>query len=729
LPRRGTAACLLATAVLVLIAGSASAQEGIFGGMQKGVESVFSTVSTRTTLASGAVTRTTTNSIYPSVTANLDALVLPNLRLNAGGVFEVNLLSSDTNGIPARSTIARNRPFFLLRSTNPTFSPGIGYFRREDRSRTAGQSSVKLVNDEYAAYLGWNPTGGPQSDFQFVRTSTFDDKRAFQNVAKDFGSLISNYTYRNLGASYRGSYLNTDDRLHGLETRQVSHAARAAYSAAFIQKRLLWNASYDVNRQDVRTVASGEGGEVALPLIPFGGLSSLSDTPAIARLSQNPLLVDGNLTAGAGVNLGLSPPGTDAQARNLGLDFLNPTEVSRFLVWVDRDLPVEIANSFSWEIYSSIDNVTWRRETAVSAAPFGPFENRFQIDFSAITARYLKLVVRPLSVVVPESSRFPDILVTEMQPLLRRPAGQASGRLVQTTTLVNTDVRFRILNTPSLFYEGFYLYNGRDAFGTSTDALSNGVSLNHTFARIFTVYARGAREQGTQPQGRRVATITNATLTIDPIPTFRTSILYAGQDERIGDLPNDRNGLFVQNSAQLYSGIDLLFGFGWNSTTRETGEHLRDRLVNISGTIAPRQHVSLTFSYDDTTTERSGTFFGPPDSHTRRAYVAVAVDPIRTLHVVLGEEVIAFSGQRTRTTLNAGANWTPFPDGALQFVFAYNDALRDIEFGTDRSAVGSVRWNLSRRSYIDVSYQRTNSEFVFETTETRVFSVGVRLFF
>ena len=113
------------------------------------------------------------------------------------------------------STITRNRPFFLLRSTNPVFSPGIGYFRREDRARTAGLSDVKLVNDEYAAYLGWNPAGGPQSDFQFLRTHTFDGERAYQDVTKDFGSLVSNYTYRNLGAYYRGSYLDTDDQLDG----------------------------------------------------------------------------------------------------------------------------------------------------------------------------------------------------------------------------------------------------------------------------------------------------------------------------------------------------------------------------------------------------------------------------------------------------------------------------------------------------------------------------------
>ena len=97
----------------------ARGQEGIFGGMQKGVETVFSTVSTTTTFASGAVTKTDTTNIYPALTLNLDALVYPNLRLNAGGVLELNRQSTRSLFGDTDSTITRNRPFFLLRSDQP----------------------------------------------------------------------------------------------------------------------------------------------------------------------------------------------------------------------------------------------------------------------------------------------------------------------------------------------------------------------------------------------------------------------------------------------------------------------------------------------------------------------------------------------------------------------------------------------------------------------------------
>jgi len=49
----------------------------------------------------------------------------------------------------------------------------------------------------------------------------------------------------------------------------------------------------------------------------------------------------------------------------------------------------------------------------------------------------------------------------------------------------------------------------------------------------------------------------------------------------------DRQAIYVQNSAQLYAGVDLLLGFGWSFASFETGEETRDRLFNVSGTSCP----------------------------------------------------------------------------------------------------------------------------------------------
>ncbi len=727
--RRPLAALSLVLAgSLVLVAAQASAQDGIFEGMQKTVELTYSSLSTTTIFASGAVTKTDTTSAYPTVTLNLNGLLFPQVRLNTGGTFELNRMTSDTNGSSATSTITRNRPFFLLRSTNPIFAPGFGFFRREDRNWTNGRLDMKLINNEWDGYLRWNPSGGPRNEFQFVRNDTFDSNRTFQDTTRDYGTLVSNYTYKEFGAYYRGAYLDTDDKLHDVETTQWVHGARASYANSFIDKRLWVDGTYNITHQDFTTVARGKDGEVALPVTPYAGLSALSDTPLTARLTANPLLIDTNLTAGAGVDLGLPVPPADTQARNIGLDFLNPEKVNRFWVWVDQDLPMEVANSFSWDIYTSLDNVVWTQATTVAVAPFGPFECHFQIDFPPITARYIKVVTRPLSAAVANASNYPHILVTEFQAFMVQPPGDARATLSQTTHIVNADVRYRILDAAALYYEGSYFYNGPSAVSAHTDTLSNGLSANHTFNRYVSAFGRVAYETGTEGGDHRRALVTNATVTLDPMPTLRTSLLWSGMDERLAGVPRSRNGFFVQNSGQPYQGINLQFGVGWNVTTELTGAVSHDQLVNVSGTVVPREHVSLIFNYDEISSNRSGPYVGLPHARTQRGYAAVAVDPTRTLHLVVGEEVVTVTGQQTMTTLDLSANWSPFPDGALQFLFSYNDALRPLAYGRDRSTLASVRWNLSRRSYIDVSYQRMRSEFVFQTNESRVFSTSLRLF-
>ena len=58
------------------------------------------------------------------------------------GVFEISQFATRTDQGTTKSSLTNSRPFFLLRSTNPVLSPGVGYFRREGRSRTAGQSET-----------------------------------------------------------------------------------------------------------------------------------------------------------------------------------------------------------------------------------------------------------------------------------------------------------------------------------------------------------------------------------------------------------------------------------------------------------------------------------------------------------------------------------------------------------------------------------------------------------
>jgi hypothetical protein len=712
------------------VATPASAQDGLAENLRVIFDTTFSTVTTTTTnTATGATTTTDSTLTTPRLNLQSETLLLPSLRLTAGGVFDVDFTNASTGNQSLRSSITEFRPYVEVRSINPVLSPGFGYHRRQTWARVAGLAGASLVNEDYAAYLGWRPEGLFVTNAQFVRTNTFDGDRVFQDTTKDFTSVITRYSGVSLNAYYSFTALDNEDRLANFETRQITNAARLAHSKSFWNRRVQWNGTYNINRQDIRTLASGDGGEVEVPVLSFTGLSALSDTPLTGPLAENTPLADGTFTASAGVNLGLVPPGGDTRARNLGLDFLNPTEVDRLYVWVDREIPVDIASTYSWEVYSSRDNITWTREATVPTAPFGPFENRFRLDFPAVTARYLKVVTRPLSPALPDATRWPDIFVVELQSYLVQSASEAADRLTRTNQTINADLRVRLMDTRELYYEGSYWYTGATQGGPIRETLSNGVSITHRFNRVWSTYARAAHEQGRQVEGQRRANVANATLTFTPIPTVTSSILYTGQDEEIGGRPNDRQSLYLQTNTQVYRGVDVLVGVGANRQTRETGERLRDRVLTLNATVVPRQNVTLTVNFADIATVRSGPEPGPTDSTTRTGYFTLAFDPLRTLHLVVGEELVAVTGEQTRTTTNFSVNWSPFPDGALQFIASYNEALRPVYFGSERNTRYGVRWALERNSYLDVSYQRIGSELGFEEIDSKIFSVDLKLFF
>ena len=281
----------------LLLAARPAAAQGVAEGLRAIVDSTVSVISTTTTDVNGTVTTTEGTNWYPRLTLNADTLITPTFRLSAGGMFELS--ASDTTSqfgaggdrVDVSATLLRMRPFIEVRSTNQAFSPGAGYYRRQNRTSARGTPTRTLVSDDYAAYLGVKPTGLPHSDLQFVRTRTFDADRATDDTTKDFGSILSRYNFKGTNLSYQGSFLDTTDRLRGFQTRQVSNSARMAQSRSFFKRRLQWNAAYSVDRQTLTARATGEGGEVAVPVAPFAGMSGMAAEKALETNEEEKLLI------------------------------------------------------------------------------------------------------------------------------------------------------------------------------------------------------------------------------------------------------------------------------------------------------------------------------------------------------------------------------------------------------------------------------------------------------
>ncbi len=695
--------------ILALVPVGASAQ-GILSGISGFLDSNYTFNSTKTTDSSGNTTKTESNTFNNRLSLNVNTSIFPNLRLSAGALFEKDIALSKSDDTNTKSTSTKFNPFFNLTLSTPVYTAGIGYSRREDTEKASGSPALALVNEQYNAILGWKPDGFPSMDILLQRTNNFDEKRDIQNTTQDFGSLSSRFIYKNLEVRYLGSYTDLTDKINNVETTDLLQTGRLSYSDYFFNKRVSFNATYNITFDRITVSQKGKGtggGRVSFQTFPFAGLSKVDNTLDNITLDSNPSLIDGNTAGSVGIDLISDPP---LVKRQLGLDLLNPTEVNQLLLWVDRELTPAVASSFSWDVFISDDGSTWTHWAGPVTGSFGPFQNRFEIDFPNVTPakRFIKVVTTPLTrtVLVP-----PNIFVTELQAFLMKTSAEVvgTGREKTTTTIshiVETEAKTRIFDIPLLYYDLSYFLSRSETDGSTrlTWTLSNGLSLNQTLSKVFSVTARAAREDGVDENEKRTAYVYNATIMATPLRTLRNSLVYGGRSEDIGGKSDRTNSVYLNNIAELYKGVDVNLGGGFDWATNAAGQKTQTTRINVGANMIPHPRMILTLNYSDMTTRTSGG--GQPGSTTSSSVVTLTTSysPFDTVRLLASLDISSQTGMKTSVFQNYAINWSPFPEGNLQFNISYNETLRSEDNAKERIFIPSMRWKITNKAFLDVSY-------------------------
>jgi len=110
---------------------------------------------------------------------------------------------------------------------------------------------------------------------------------------------------------------------------------------------------------------------------------------------------------------------------------------------------------------------------------------------------------------------------------------------------------------------------------------------------------------------------------------------------------------------------------------------------------------------------------------SRRQDATASYIPFSTLYLTAGISRVSQNSQKS-TLQNYGANWSPFPGGALQFSFGYSESLSDLDNSVVRIAQPGVRWTISRWASMGASYISTENISDAGRTETRVVSINFR---
>ncbi len=660
---------------------------------------------------------------------NLDFIkrLWPNFRIQVGGFWETNDLTTDLGSGDSTTTFERLRPIFIVQWTTPLQTSQAAYSRDERTASPDAGSDTKDVRETYSLSSSWRPEGLPTALVQYVRTNRFGNDRSVLDRTQDLFRLTSEYhPVEPLGLQYYGSYEDDDNRAGRVHSRTLTQGARVTYNDDLWNDRTVVGADYLVNYRKTDVTASG-GGEILFPVVPLAGLSSIDDTPGLDPLGPNPALIDGNRTAGAGVNLGLPPPGGDDRPRNLGLDLGSPSEVNTLRVWIDRELPQEIWSTFSWTVYRSEDNRDWTLVGA-AAAVLDPFQTFFELRFSAVTSRYLKVVVAPLAPAVPLAQNYPEILVTELEPFASRPASEVDTSLSRTSHILNASARTRILEGHDLFYELSYFLNAATEAPTNW-TVSNGVSGSKKFSDVLSGLARFAREDGEESNQKRVQYVYTAALTIVPLEAFRSSVVFSGRDEEIGDLSTDTMSLTILANARVYRGVDVTASAGRFRVTESAGQRIDGTQFNGGVIVTPHPALTFTGNYQARTDELSGGTRPDETQNSHTTDLGLAFRPLATLYLFASYRVDDRPGIDRRTTRGYTASWSPLPAGSVHLFLYYNETDQSDLEGPTRNFSPRLRWDIRRGSYVEVVYQKLTSQILAQKLDNEILSGTLRIAF
>ncbi|MGA2192291.1 MAG: hypothetical protein ABSG42_02810 [Nitrospirota bacterium] len=749
----------LLPALLLLLAMSMLPDMALADGIRGFVEWDYSIADLTTKdNTTGVTTKTTFDTFMQKYNLFLDRNIFPNLKLDAGGLFEKDETLSRTDGTQTIATDRNVNGFVDLTLSTRLYMIGVGYNKRIDTQGSTGSSPTTLINEDSNAAFSWKPDELPAVDFRYDHIDLHDGLRLVTNSLTDQSVLSMKYDpIRQLDLRYSASIIDIDDKLTGLITDTTTQTGKITYSDAFFDRRMSVASDYTITSRDT-SVSGNVSGSVNSQLFPTAGLlavSTLTTPPTNITLVNTPALIDGITTVSAGVDIGLAPTQSgDTSARNIGLDFFNPTAVSTLWVWVDKDLStifgtvpnVSIASQFSWAVYTSSDNITWTQTAAPAVATFGPFQNRFVVTFPQVTSRYIKVVVFPLGSPPTPQFGFPasspasiigqgfpvaaisDIYVTELQAFVAVSAKSLSSTASSLSQALNLNSRIRLLDTPGLSYDFSLFLTHSTPNPTTTAFMSNGLSLSHKFWDIFTTNARVAREDDYEETGHQVAYTYSGSLTAKPLLALSDSIVYSGRNTSLNGQSTSTQSILTYNNAELYPGINAILSGGVSLSKLASGQNTTSYTMNFGTTLIPHPTMSVNLTYGLSDAVSSGGGLPGSSALTYLATASVAYTPVRALYIFLSITLNELNNSLL-TTQNYGLNFSPFPDGALQFHFSYNESLQPQGQGRTTLLTPSLRWNIRPGAYLDLSYVLQQTIAAVENTESKILSTTLNITF
>jgi len=645
---------------------------------------------------------------------SIDKQFYPYLTLNASGLYQWTPGWTTTDGVESTVDNQRWSVFGSLTIGPPVLNATPYYIRRQEFATLGGGGvsvrSPTLVNQAYGVYTGWNPAGLPLINLRVGRNENFDSNRVFQDTRSD--EVIFNVSYlevQDLALRYSLRWSHGEDFLTNVQTTDLNQGAQVTWAGSYFERRLSTSVNYNVGYRTGSVQSSG-GGTVSVQQFPVGGLSLVETFPSIPSqntLLPNPALIDGDVLASAGIDIGFGPAlAGDQNFRDLGVLFANTTtEVNTLWLWVDRPLSPAVANAYVFTAWSSSDNLTWTQIPVTGPVIFGVFQNRFEIPVARTQARYLKVVTRPLTPAVTADPQYRAVLVTELQTYLVVPASEAPRSSQQFGGSFSANARLLLLQDWNLAYALAFSTSHQNSVWFQDWSVLNALSAGKQIARNVSVGAQLSRTDSAQTNlPHEAINRWSAQISYDPFTTLGASLTYSGQYGQlfVGEVLS--NALTLVGRVDPWQGVSLAATAGYSWARDERGRKLESPNGALSLTLTPMQALVVTGTWGVSSAIVSQTGRPVLGDKTTSLQGNVAFTPVRAIFFTAGVQRSSGGGQGAQTLVNFGAGFSPFAGGQLLIRFGYDENLDVVSRVRNRFFGPSVRWNIRTGTSLDVAY-------------------------
>jgi len=641
--------------------------------------------------------------------------------------FRYDDLDQDTrfDSITAASGRSVLEPTLQLEWTSRLWQFSTGY-RWTEQKRNVADFEIRETRGDWFNRFNWSPLNAPTVSLIYDRIDARSDARSLDETDT---RLLGDVSYRTGPVSFLYNLQNrtTDNRTIDVQRNSRIHGFNVDYRDRFLRSRLSLVTGARIQREDTE-----EGTEttarIERELLPTAGLFAIDSTPLLGPLGPEPALIDGDVSTPTSINIGGTGVGGGID-RNIGLDLDTPEPVDRLDLYVDVSLTAMAAQQYGWDLYVSDDNLTWAATGVGVASPFNPLFNRFEMSFTPVTGRFVKIVSTAID------PTLGNVFVTEAVPLT---TDILVGERKRRTTLTQGNVNVSYAPTPRWsFTSATFVGSNRQREEPSTletreKRLDQGLSAVFAPSRLVAFAGRANwRIRDRTNFFDEADTIYTVGVSSSPLQDLDLALSYSKrfQDiESVRDLEADRIDLRV--GAQLTRRLNIAFDLGYVDQVRPPiGQGSVTRTTRAALFTDPRPELTFSSDIQYDRIETMGLVTGGTVFTDRIVWANRLLWRPTRLVSMIGELRLEDLPQGSGVSKFLSVDWLPLPGGRLQWSFTLLTDSQAITGGERDQFRSLLRWFLRRNIYLDFNFflDRTRRDDV--ETRLKTFTVALEFRF